>query len=230
VSEVANSLEQEVLEAEAVEREAFEARFPPKNFLPVARALKIRDQAVFARLVQSLRNEFYFFYMDCHSKWPSRGTEMERLRELREAANLLASADLWLPSKPLGEDEEEQFLATTKRLATFWDAELTKLEAAPSAAGRPSHDEFHELIIGLIRTYQRISRKRATKPSTRFNKPGYHSDFYQFAIAGWRCLRDHLPEARHLIPSSERALAEALRKHWPKKRTAGYKLILHTPR
>jgi hypothetical protein len=226
MSEDTNSLEQEVLEELAARQEAFEARFPPKNFLGVAKALKIRDRVVFARLVRSLQADFYSFYMDCQSECSSRGTEMGRLRELREAASLLASADLWMPSNPLGEDEEEQFLATMKRLGTFWDEELTKLEAAPSAAGRPSHDEFHELIIGLIWTYQRISRKRATRPSTRFNKPGYHGDFYQFAIAAWRCLRDHLPETHHLIPSRESALAEALRNHWPKKGTAGYKLIL----
>jgi hypothetical protein len=229
MSKDADAREQEALEAEAADREKFEAKFPPKVFLGVAKTLNIRDPAIFARLVRSLRADFYLFHMDCRSKWPSRGTEMERLRELREAANLLASADLWMPSNPLGEDEEEQFLATAKRLGTFWDQELTKLEAAPSAAGRPSHDEFHELIIGLIQTYQRISRNRATMPSTRSNKPGYHGDFYRFAIAAWRCLGDHLPEARHLIPSSGGALAEALRTHWPKKGTAGYKLILYRP-
>jgi hypothetical protein len=228
MSEDTDSLEQEVLEAEAADREKFEAKFPPKVFLGVAKTLNIRDPAIFARLVRSLRADFYLFHMDCQNKWPSRDTEMERLRELREAANLLASADLWMPPNPLGEDEEEQLLATTKRLGTFWDEELTKLEAAPSAAGRPSHDEFHELIIDLIRTYQRVAKKPAKKPNMRFNKPGYHGHFYQFAIAAWRCIRDHLPEVRHLIPSSEPALAEALRNHWPKKGTAGYKLILYT--
>jgi hypothetical protein len=228
MSEDTDSHEQEVLEELAADREAFEARFPAKVFLGVAKTLNIRDRAIFARLVRSLRAEFYIFHMGCQSKWPSRRTEMERLRELREAANLLAlaSADLWMPSNPLGEDEEEQFLATAKRLGTFWDEELTKLEAAPSAAGRPSHDEFHELIIGLIRTYQRVAKKPAKKPNMRFNKPGYHGDFYQFAIAAWRCLRDHYPEAADRIPYGKDALAEALRKHWPKKGTAGYKLIL----
>jgi hypothetical protein len=143
---------------------------------------------------------------------------MERLQQLREAANLLAALNPWwmLPN-PLGEDEEEQFLATAKRLCTYWDAELTKLEAEPSGAGRPSHDAFHELIIGLIRTYQRVAKKRAIRPYMRFGKPGYHGDFYQFAIAAWCCLRDHFPEAADRIPYSKDALAEALRKHWPKK-------------
>ena len=126
---------------------------------------------------------------------------------------------------PFGEVEEEQFLAIIKRLATFWDERLSRLEADPSAVGRRSHDAFHELIVGLIRTYQQITKKRARKPSTRFNKPGYYGDFYQFAIAAWRCLRRNLPEARHLIPKSEGALGEALRNHWPKKGTGAHKLI-----
>jgi hypothetical protein len=39
----ATALEQEVEAQLAAEREAFEARFPPKVFLGVAKALKIRD-------------------------------------------------------------------------------------------------------------------------------------------------------------------------------------------
>ena len=226
----ATALEQAVEERLAAEREAFEARFPPKAFIGVARALKIREPAIFARLVLSLRDDFYDFQLNCQSKWPSRDAEIRRLIELRDAANLLVSADLWMPLNPLAEADEEQFLATTKRLATFWGEELTKLEAAPSDVGRPSHNAFHELIIGLIRTYQRVARKRATRPSTRFNKRGYHGDFYQFAIAAWRSLRDHFPETADRIPYSKGALAEALRNHWPKKGTAGYKLILFNPR
>ena len=56
------ALEQDVLEAEAAEREAFEARLPPRDFLGVAKALNIRDPAIFARLVRSLRDDFYEFH------------------------------------------------------------------------------------------------------------------------------------------------------------------------
>jgi hypothetical protein len=87
----ATALEQEAEAQLAADREAFEARFPPKDFLGVARALRIRDPAVFARLVRFLRDDFYRFHRDCQSKWPSRGAEIERLRKLREAASLLAS-------------------------------------------------------------------------------------------------------------------------------------------
>jgi len=126
---------------------------------------------------------------------------------------------------PFEEVEEEQFLAIVKRLATHCDERLAKFEAGPSPRGRRSHEAFHELIISLIWTYQRITSKRARKPSTRFNKPGYYGDFYQFAIAAWRCLRDHFPEAHRRMPRSKLALAEALRDHWPKKGTGAYKLI-----
>jgi|SRR6516162_2101388 len=219
------ALEQDVLEAEAAEREAFEARLPPRDFLGVAKALNIRDPAIFARLVRSLRDDFYEFHWNCRGKRPSRAAEMQRLRELRDAANLLASGDLGLPLDLL--DEEEQFVATAKRLATLWDGELRELEVGPSAAGRPSHDAFRELIICLIRTYQRVAERPAKRPSSRRNKTGYFGDFYQFAIASWHCLRERLPETRNLIPASEGALGEALRDHWPKKNTTGYKLILY---
>jgi hypothetical protein len=189
----------------------------------VARALKIREPATFAGLVRSLRDDFYDFHWNCRGKRPSRGDEMKRLRELRDAADLLASGDLGLPLNLL--DEEEQIVAIAKRLASFWDEELKELEVEPSA-GRPSHDAFHELIICLIRTYQRVVKRPARKPYMRPGKPGYHGDFYHFAIAAWHCLRDHFPEAADRIPYSKGALAEALRRHWPKKGSAGYKLIL----
>jgi hypothetical protein len=228
----ATDLEHEALEAEAAERDAFEARFPPVAFMDVAGTLKIRDPAIFARLVQFLRDDFYGFYMDCQNKRPSRDAEMKRLRELRDAANLVASTDLsidlWMPLSPLGEAEEEQFVTTAKRLATFWDEELMKREVL-SSVGRPSHEAFHDLIIYLIYTYQQVAGKPAKKPSTRRNKKGYFGDFYQFAIAAWHCLRERLPKTRHLIPASEGALGEALKNHWPKKGTTGYKLILWRP-
>jgi hypothetical protein len=66
----AAALEQAALEQLAAEREAFETRFPPKDFLGVARALRIRDPAIFARLVRSLRDDFYVFYMQFQTKWP----------------------------------------------------------------------------------------------------------------------------------------------------------------
>ena len=236
MSEDTEALEQEALEVLATDREAFEARFPPVVFIGAARALKIREPAIFARLVRSLRDDFYDFYMDCgsplRSKRPSRDAAKKRLSELRDAANLIASTDLsidlWMPLSPLGEDEEEQFVTTAKRLASFWDEELMKREVL-SSVGRPSHEAFHELIIYLIWTYQRVARKPANKPSTRRNKSGYYGEFYQFAIAAWRCILERLPETRHLIPASKEALAEALRNHWPKKGTTGYKLILWQP-
>jgi hypothetical protein len=169
----ATDLEHEALEAEAAERDAFEARFPPVAFMHVARTLKIRDPAIFAQLVQFLRDDFYGFYMDCQNKRPSRDAEMKRLGELRDAANLVASNDpWWTPLRPLAEADEEQFATTARQLATFWDEELTKLEGVSSSVGRRSHKEFHDLIIYLIRTYQRVARKPAKKPSTRRNKSG----------------------------------------------------------
>src|SRR6516164_6543840 len=127
------ALEQEALAQLAEQEDAFKKRFPPPVFAGVARALKIRDRATFARLVRSLRVHFYAFYVSCQSKPPSRDEETKhRLKELRDAANLIASTDLWtdpwMPLSPLGETEEEQFVTMARRLATFWDEELTKRE------------------------------------------------------------------------------------------------------
>jgi hypothetical protein len=224
MSNQAKSLEEEVLDHVKAEEDAFKKRFPQKDFLEVAQALKIRDRKIFVALVRRLRSDFDLFYGYCQAKRPSRDAEIERVRELRDAANLLVFADddLSMPIDLLS----DEFVATATQLATFWEKELTKLKEAPSSVGRPPQEAFRELIVLLIRTYQRFTRKRATRPSTRFNKQGYHSEFYDFAIAAWRCLRRHLPEAARLMPYSEGALAEALRNHWPKKGTAGYKLIL----
>jgi hypothetical protein len=240
MSEDEDAREQEYLEAEAAEqeaakREAFEVRFPREVFLGVAKVLKIRDPMVFTRLVRLLRDDFYGFSLNCQN-WPSRDVEIERLLKLRDAASLLASPGAWMSSinvlgrdleflEPLEEVEEEQLLAILKRLATHWDERLARLEARPSPRGRRSHYAFHELIVDLIRTYQQITKKRAKIPSTRFGKPGYYGDFYQFAIAAWHCLWDRVPEARHLMPSRDSALGEALRDHWPKKGTGARKLI-----
>jgi len=227
MSEGTEAREQEALAELTAQEDAFNERFPPAAFLGAAKELKIRDRASFARLVRFLRDDFYGFYMDCQNKRPSHDAELKRLRELRDAANLVATNDpWWMPLSPLGEAEQEQFVTTARRLATFWDEELMKREVL-SSVGRPSHEAFHELIIYLIWTYQRVARKPAKKPSTRRNKSGYYGEFYQFAIAAWRCILERLPETRHLIPISEGALGEALRDHWPKKGTTGYKLILY---
>jgi hypothetical protein len=158
---------------------------------------------------------FYTFYASCLGKRPSAAAEAARLRELRDAAKLLASADglfctpLWL----IGDPECEQFFATATRLASFWDAEVERLS---SRVGRPRHAAFHDLIAELILVYERLTRRRAKKPWAQRSKPGYGGDFYEFAVAVWRCLKKRIPEVRHIIPASESAVAEALRSYWPR--------------
>src|SRR6516225_5365461 len=136
MSEDTEAREQEALAELTAQEDAFNERFPPAAFLGAAKELKIRDRASFARLVRFLRDDFYGFYMDCQNKRPSHDAELKRLRELRDAANLVASPDLsidlWMPLSPLGEAEEEQFVTTAKRLATFWDEELMKREVLSS--------------------------------------------------------------------------------------------------
>jgi hypothetical protein len=151
------ALKREVLEQEAANENAFVARFPPGAFTDVARALKWRvNEANILRLARVLRRVFYTFYENCSGKRPAPKAEAGRLRELRDAANLLTSPDaLLLMRLEIGEPEGEIFFATAARLASFWDAQAAR---TTSRAGRPRQTAFHELIADLVWVYERLTK------------------------------------------------------------------------
>jgi hypothetical protein len=233
MSEDEDTAEREPREAHDLEvreqKDAFMRRFSPTSFEGVAGALRMpADEQHLLRLGRALWSRFYDFYETCSEKRPSRAAVADRVRALRDAANLLASshgARLWLWTLPeIGEAEEEIFFATAKRLASLWDEQLGRL-SSPARAGRRRHSAFHDLIADLVPVYERLTNKSAKRPGVLRSKGGcgskrrYGGPFYEFTVAIWRCVRRHIPEACHIIPASEDAVAEALRNHWPKLAT-----------
>jgi hypothetical protein len=209
------ALEREVLEQEAARANAFRARFTLGAFEGVARALKWQvDEANLRRLARVLLPEIYAFYENCSGKRPSPSTEAARLRKLRDAAKLLASAAdmLLMPVWLIRDPECEHFFTTAARLAGFWDEQAERLSPR---VGRPSHAAFHELIANLVWVYERLTKEPAIRPWANRSKPIYGGDFQDFAVAVWQCVRERIPEARDAIPGNDSAVIEAVRKNWP---------------
>jgi hypothetical protein len=230
----AATLEQEVLEAEAADREAFEARFPAEAFTGIAEALKIRPKPEnLSRLRGWLLPEFYYLSIVVPCKEATREEKIRRLKQLREAATILHSSitmfeDVWPlnllgPDGPFATDDIiDQFTATLQLLADTSGVEIEKLASSQSRRGRPPKNEpFRQLTPRLVRKYERLVKEPASCPNWLPDSGIYGStgSFYPFALAVWRCLQDHLPaEALAAIPSTEGGLAEELKKHWPKGR------------
>lgn len=229
-------LEQEVLEAEAVEREAFEARFPPAVFTGIAKALKVRPGPEnLARLRGWLLRDFYaYLNVGAPDKGPTREEQIRRLEKLREAATNLHSSitkfeDVWPlnligPDGPFATDDvTDRFTATLQVLADTAVGEIEKLRSRQSRRGRPPKNEpFRQLTPTLIRIYQLIRKEPAERPYQLPDSGGIYNSkgsFYPFAVAVWRCLQDNLPsDSLAVIPSTEVGLAEELKKHWPEDR------------
>jgi hypothetical protein len=220
-SEDEDAAKREVLDGLSDERDDFMARFPTSAFVGVAQALKLPEDAEnLARLARVLRTRLYTLYESCSGNRPSPSDVADRLRQLRDAATLITSADalLRMPLALVGEPEGEQFFATAEWLAKHWGAELDRRPS--SRAGRPRHTLFRELIADLVPVYERMTGRRARRPGVRRSNPyrgtaaGYGGYFCRFAVAIWQCVFRHIPEAHRRIPGSEGAVAEALRNHW----------------
>jgi hypothetical protein len=220
--------EREALEREEAERQyAFKDRFKLKAFEGVARALKMPvDKAHLERLGWALWIRFYAFYETCSAPGRSRREAKAHLRQLRNAANLLASSyevtlALWMHPE-IKEGEKDIFVPTAKRLAKLWDAQLGRR----ARVGRKPHAEFHEFVADLVPLYERLTGKTAIEPwqrrpatsprVRRYGQGRYGSEFYDFMVEIRRCVWDHIPEAHQFIPVSDDAVADALINHWPK--------------
>jgi hypothetical protein len=232
----AAALEQEVLEAEAAEREAFEARFPTAVFTGIAKALKVRPGPEnLSRLRGRLLPEFYYLHMTVLKKEPTREEQINQLRKVYEAASTLHSCltafnriwlelnlpiDLFAPDEGLAEGITDPFIATLQQLAEATASSAEKLASKGSRRGRPAKNfPFRQLTPDLVRIYEFVRKEPAEPPYWLPDSHGYggKGNFYPFALAIWHCLRDNLPDtALAAIPPTEFGLAEELRKHWPK--------------
>jgi hypothetical protein len=230
MSEDADAREQEVLETEAADREAFEARFPPEAFTGIAKALKARPTPEnLSWLRERFLPEFYYIFEGVSHKQPTRQERISRLNKVQHAASILHWAltssdgvwlDLMLFTRP-GESftaNGQQFAADARRLADIATNIVEELSSRQSHRGRPSKNApFRELTPSLVRIYKFIRKEPASSPYWLPDSRVYGGKglFFPFAVAVWRCLRENLPpKARHTIPSSKDALAQELRKYW----------------
>jgi len=230
----ATALEQEAEAQLAAEREAFEARFPPEAFTGIAKALKVRPTPEnLAWLRDELLPDFYSLYFSRNQvKRPTRKEEIDLWKKIHKAASDLHSAvtifninclplDLFAPAEGAA-GVTDHFIATLRLLADSAPGQIETIASEKSRRGRPAKNApFRGLTPLLIRMYKFIREEPAECPYYLPDSGVYSGkgSFYPFARAVWCCLRQKLPaDARDAIPSTEPALAQELRKHWPQDR------------
>jgi hypothetical protein len=207
--------------------EAFEARFPPKAFAGVARALGLpRDPRELSSLRCSLIEPFRFFYEGCGEE-PTRAERVAGLCKLRDAARILlrldpVDGDAWagLTRQTYRASWDAQFRATLQRVAKEADEGLQRHRGRP---GRPRKDAFRQLCADLIRVYEHFTGQEADRPNW-LGGDKYRGAFYEFAVAVEQCLRAGFSEGKREVlkqlPVSVGAVGDGLWKHWTKIRQA----------
>ncbi len=137
-----------------------------------------------------------------------------------------------LPINLFGADDEphavsDAFKATLVGVAEAASEAADRLASARLPRGRPrKNDPFRELVIHLIRKYERLTHEPAGCPYWLPDSGIYGGKgrFWKFACAVWRCLYHHGPELRPVLPDTEEALGQELRKHWPSSETGNNSL------
>jgi hypothetical protein len=208
------------LHAEAAEREAFEARFPPETFSRIAEAMGLPPEPeILSGLRRSLLETFYFLYAISSGESLSRKERISGLTELRDAARSLSKAlrysGAWIAVGSLGkvEDEpmyDEKFRATVRSLAAKAEKKIVELKSRRDQPGRPKKEDFWELMPDLVRVYEGWTGNEAkTPPHIRGRKVG---GFRSFVVAVNGCLRANLTEVTDKLPSGPSAVRSELRK------------------
>lgn len=208
------------LHAEAAEREAFEARFPPETFSRIVEAMGLpAEPEILSGLRGSLLETFYFLYAISSGESLSREERISGLTELRDAtrslSNSLRYSGAWITVGSLGEAEDEplydeKFRATVRSLAAKAEKKIVELKSRRDRPGRPTKQNFWELMPDLVRIYEGWTEKEAKKPPcTRDRKFG---GFRSFVVAVNNCLRANLTEVADKLPSGPSAVRSELRK------------------
>lgn len=221
-----DSEEDERFQAEMAAREAFEARFPPEAFEPIAKALKVactaENVATIRRwLIPDLEQAFSGNPVK-EPSIPERKRELTRLRDAlalveRASPKWHGAASLPWTIADIGDGVPGQFTATVHRLHGRVKDELHELETRPARRGPKPKNLFRGFAIDLVTIYKGMTRLEAKRPYWLPDSREYGSDFYTFAKSVWECIRICLPEKRSFLPASELALAEELRNYWPKE-------------
>jgi hypothetical protein len=195
--------------------EAFEAKFKPENFAGGAHTLCLTDDPETLCCLRSLLlPEFRFFIESCSGAKATREEQVSRLERLRNTATELdgllgpGGSQSGLPRRLWGSNLiSDQFTQTLGVLALEAERQIQRLRSSPQGrAGRPRKETFRQLGADLIRTFEKITRRKA--------KDLHFDDFYLFAAAACRSLRVAVPAVEAHLPQSVRALRESLLETW----------------
>jgi hypothetical protein len=211
------------------EQKEFEARFLPFAFAEVAKALGAPSSPeLLSRLRGWLLPDFLAFYFALPGQQEARNEQVRKLRELQQAAyithSLLRDVQV-LSTLPMSLLEQSTLDDTLfEKLVQVGEAardSAEKIALRGSARGRRTKlTAFRELLPELMQKYEQAMGEPARRPYWLPDSGIYGSKghFYEFALAVWRCLRDHLPaNASASLPSTEGALAQEIRNHWPEQ-------------
>lgn len=219
----------EAFQAEIAEREAFEARFPPEAFKPIARALKTsltpENLATIRGWLMPYLDQSFSGNVVKKTTVPERRRELKRLGDAldlvwRASRRWHGAASLpWTLVGDLGNDVPEQFAATVQRLHRRVGEQLRDLEARPTRRGPKPKTTFRDFAPDLVWVYERLTGEEAKKPYWLNDSGIYGGDFYRFAVAVWECVRECVPQFKAELPQSEGALAQELQDHWPREDT-----------
>jgi hypothetical protein len=186
------------------------SRFPPQEFVPIARALgKSTEPQSLKALRGILLEDFYSF---CSSRTEDPRPRKRDTKRRKAAAVLLASITPGSFTHQLGEVFDETFPRRFMAVLEKW--------AAPVSVRQPRRrrrlDRFRKYLVpSLVWVYEHITRKKAGKPYWLPDSGAYGGAFYHFACAVRRCLYERVPEIRAALPLSDDALAQELQNHWP---------------
>jgi hypothetical protein len=206
--------------AEIAEREAFEARFPPETFSGIAEAMGLpAEPEILSGLRRSLLETFYFLYAISSGESLSREERISGLTELRDAARSLSKSlrysRAWITVGSLrnAEDEplyDEKFRATVRSLAVKAEKKIVELKSRRDKPGRPTKEDFWELMPDLVRIYEGWTGSEAKKPRCISGRKS--GGFRSFVVAVNNCLRANLTEVTDKLPSGPSAVRSELRK------------------
>jgi hypothetical protein len=205
-------------EAFREEMAAFQAKFRPEAFQPIALALGVStEQPSLEGLREWLLPDLYSFYSSCTTDPRARARERRRLTKRSEAAAALLASIKPAVLDRLGDLLDEPF---RRRFTAILERWADPASVPPYGRRRPKEAFRRDLVPGLVWVYEHITEEKAKKPYWLGDSRIYGGAFYRFACAVRSCLYDRLPEVRAALSSSDDALAQELQDHWPESGTA----------
>jgi hypothetical protein len=195
--------------------EAFEAKFKPEDFAGVAQALRLPEEPETLSWLRNLLLPDFRLFVECSAgKKATREEQISRLEKLRDTATGLEAllrpggTRSGLPRRLWGSNLiSDQFTQTLGVLALEAERQIQRLRSSPRGrAGRPRKEAFRQLGADLIRTFEKITQRKA--------RDLHFDNFCLFADAACRSLRAAVPAADADLPQSVRGLRESMLETW----------------